>query len=71
MATHEKACLKFSWNDITEEIRMQSQMNALTGLPTLAFLLQSFSDWKHWAGCSIQEKDDVTQKTELLVNIFV
>lgn len=37
----------------------------------LAFLLQSFPDWKRWAGCSTQEKDDVTQKTELLVNIFI
>lgn len=53
---------------------MQSQMNAMKSLPklepTLNFFLQSFSDWKHWAACSVQEKD-ATQKTELVVNIFI
>lgn len=38
--------------------------------PTVAFLLQSFPHKEHWAGCSTQEKDDVTEKTELIVNIF-
>lgn len=37
----------------------------------LTFLLQSFSHWKHWAGCSTQENDDVTQKTELLVKVLI
>lgn len=54
---------------------MPREMNALTCLaklqPTLAFLLQGFSDCEHWAGCSTGEKDDVTHKTELLVDTFI